>query len=173
MVRCGLLAIAALVVAGCAVKANVSVADLESLFPVLERHAAYVYMLDDGNPETACEYFEYRRGAFNSDPADEFCRVFRFHPGGGDKGPVPVAFDDEARKDLADLKREFDRVGVPIDYINVVFDVDGSVASRSQFSADGCVEYWYEPGGTTLPDDAPKAITTVIDDEWYKIDHCP
>jgi hypothetical protein len=134
-------------------------------------------MHDAGNEgEPDCEYFEYSRGAFTSKPEDEFCRVFDFdnrHPGGGDEGPMPVVFDDEARADLADLKKAFDGVGAPLDYMNLVFDANGSVGPDSGFEFDRCVAFWYQPGWTALPDDiAGDFVSMAIDEDWYKTDAC-
>ena len=176
------LVFALLIVAGCAFfrtpKATVNVADVAAAFPTLERLSAVVYMLDAGSgEEPGCEYFQYGRGAFTSNPDDEFCRVFDFdnrHPGGGDEGPVPIAFDAEARRDLAALKRAFEGVGAPLDYMNAVLAADGSVASDSGFAFDRCVTYWYHPGWTVLPEDiAGDSVSTGINADWYKTDGCP
>ncbi len=171
-----------LIVAGCAFfrmpKATVNVADVAAAFPTIERLSAVVYMLDaGGDDEPDCEYFEYGRGAFTSNPDDEFCRVFDFgdrHPGGGHEGPVPIAFDAEARTDLAALKHAFEGVGAPLNSMNAVLAVDGSVASDSGFAFDRCVTYWYHPGWTALPDDiSGDSVSRGINADWYKTDGCP
>ncbi len=165
--RVALLTLAALSVAACLgpTKIRVSVADFASLFPIVERLSVAVYMDD---PYSDCEYFEYGRGAFSSTPADEFCRVFDLPD-----RPVPVAYDAQALADLAELKKEFNRVGLPMEYINVVFDSAGSVGPDSAFSADPCVTYWYEPGWSALPEDYPGAVSGAIDADWYRTDICP
>lgn len=177
-----LFVITAVAVAGCASfatpKANVSVSDVGDAFPTIERLSAVVYMLEaDGDGEPNCEYFEYGRGAFTSKPADEFCRVFDFderHPGGGDEGPVPVAFDDKAQADLADLKQAFAGAGAPLDYMNLVLAADGSVGPDSGFAFDRCVAYWYQPGWDALPEDDPgESISSGINEDWYETDSCP
>lgn len=167
---------------GCALvapaKADVDVAHIAAAFPTIERLSAVVYMHDPGNDSDAdCEYFEYGRGAFTSKPEDEFCRVFDYegrHEGGGDEGPVPVPFDDQALADLATLKSALAEDGLALDYMNVVLAPDGSVAGDSNFWFDRCVTYWYQPGWTTLPEDDPgKLVSTAIDSNWYKEDGCP
>ena len=157
------LGAAALAVSGCvlldAPKASVSVEDIGAAFPTVQRLQAVVYMRDAGEVgEADCEYFEYKRGAFTSKPDDEFCRVFDFEgrqPGGGDEGPVPVAFDDTARSDLEALKEAFHGVSAPLDYMNLVLAADGAVGPDSGFRFDRCVAYWYQPGWTVLPEDDP------------------
>jgi hypothetical protein len=179
--RLVLLVAAGVALSGCTLfgppaKATVPVAAMRAAFPTIERLAAVVYSHDPaGDAVAECEYFEYGRGAFTSDPADGSCRVFDpddRHPGGGAEGPVPVAFDDQARADLADLKRAFDGAGAPLDYMNLVLEADGSVGPDSTFAFDPCVTYVYQPGWSTLPSDED-AVSTGIDADWYKTDGCP
>ena len=173
----------AAVLSGCALsgapKASVDLAAVQAAFPTIERLGAVVYMhdgaSDQGDPE--CEYFEYGRGAFSSNPAAEFCRVFDFddrHPGGGSAGQVPVAFDDQARADLIELLASFDGVGTPLAYMNLMLAADGSVTGDSGFRFDRCVSYWYQPGWSSLPEDLPgDSVSSGIDADWYKTDSCP
>jgi hypothetical protein len=160
-------------------KATVEVEAVAAAFPTIERLEAVVYMHEGGSDsdDPECEYFEYGRGAFTSNPADEFCRVFDFddrHPGGGMEGPVPVAFDDQARAHLAELLASFDGVGAPLDYMNLVLAPDGSVGADSGFSFDRCVSYWYQPGWTTLPEDIEgDSVSSGMNADWYKTDSCP
>jgi hypothetical protein len=174
------LLVIVLVVAGCVLfsppKAKVAVADIAAAFPEVDRLGAVVYMYEagsDGEPD--CEYFEYRRGAFTSKPEDRLCRVFDFdgrHTGGGDEGPIPVAFDEEAHADLVAFKRALDRVGAALVYMNAVLAADGSVGPDSGFKFDRCVAYWYQPGWTSLPEDIPGDISSGINEDWYNTDGC-
>jgi hypothetical protein len=175
--------VAGLALSGCTLlgspaKATISPADLKAAFPTIERLASVVYSHDpEGDAVAECEYFEYGRGAFTSDPANASCRVFDpedRHPGGGAEGPVPVAFDDQARADLADLKRTFEGADAPLDYMNLVLGADGSVGPDSTFAFDPCVTYVYQPGWSTLPgDEDGDTVSTGIDADWYKTDSCP
>lgn len=171
------------VVSGCALirapKASVDVTAVAAAFPTIESLGAVVYMHEDGSDsgDPECEYFEYGRGAFTSNPADEFCRVFDFddrHPGGGLEGPVPVAFDDQARADLGELLASFDGVGAPLDYMNLVLAPDGSVGADSGFMFDRCVSYWYQSGWAKLPEDIEgESVSSGLNADWYKTDNCP
>ena len=133
---------------------------------------------NNGREPEDCVYFEYARGSFTSKPEDEWCRVFDLlderRPGGGPEGPVPVAFDDQARADMHAVLAAFDGVGTPLDYMNVVMDADGSIGPDSGFSFDRCVAYWYDPGWRRLPEDIPgESVSEGIDLNWYRTDHCP
>jgi hypothetical protein len=180
--RRGVVFLAALLASGCVLlapsKASVKVSDIESVFPTIEQLSAVVYMHEPGIDGAAdCEYLEYERGAFTSNAADEFCRVFDFdnrHPGGSSEGPAPVTFDAQALTDLAELKKAFDRVSIPLDYMNVVLNPDGHVGPDSGFSPDRCVTYWYQPDWANLPEDITgDSISIGINADWYKTDWCP
>jgi hypothetical protein len=165
---------------GCALigpkKADVDVAHVAAAFETIERLGAVAYMVQPENEGEDCVYFQYKRGAFTSLPQDEFCRVFDFdnrQPGGGSEGPIPIAFDDAAKGDLAELKAALGGVGAPLDYMNLVLRADGSVGRDSGFAFDRCVMYWYEPGWTSLPEDIDEeTVTTAIDSDWYEVDSC-
>jgi hypothetical protein len=176
------LLVVALVFSGCAMfrtpKATLSVDDIAVAFLTIQRLSAVVYSRDaseDG--EADCEYFQYGRGAFTSKPEDEFCRVFDFadrQPGGGDEGPAPVAFDAQARTDLAEFLAALKSVGAPLNYMNLVPTADGSVGPDSNFAFDRCVSYVYQPGWTALPEDlSDDAVSSGINADWYKVDSCP
>ena len=174
-----LLILAGLMVAACLApaKAKVSVSDLTALFPTIERLGVRSYTVDTRTDQPDCVFFEYGRGAFTSDPSDEFCRVWRVDPQNPDAGwvgPAPVAFDQQAHNDLAALKGEFDRVGVPIEYLYINLDPAGAVGPDSAFDADRCIAYFYQPDWSALPEDIPgKSVSTGITADWYKTDHCP
>ena len=172
-----------LVVSGCSLlrapKADVDVSRVQAAFPAVEQLGAVVYMDDPAveGEDRGCEYFEYQRGAYASDPDDEFCRVFDYddrHPGGGPEGPVPGAFDDQARADVTAMLAAFDSVATPVRYMNVVLTADGSIGPDSNFAFDRCVYYWYQPSWKSLPDDFKgKEVSTGINADWYKTDNCP
>lgn len=160
-------------------KAEVDVVQVQAAFSAVEQLGAVVYMhnpADEGG-DPACDYFEYARGAYTSTPGDEFCRVFDYddrQPGGGLEGPVPVAFDDQARADLASMLAAFDGVAAPLSYMNVVLAANGSIGPDSGFTFDRCVYYWYQPNWSVLPDDFQgKEVSTGINTDWYKTDSCP
>jgi hypothetical protein len=154
------------------VKAAVSVTDLASTFPTLDRLAVRSYefrRFNDGEP--VCESFHYARGAFTSIPGDEFCAVFHDDP---DPRPVPIAFDAQALADLAVVKIDFARMGVPIQQIYIHSDSEGSVGRGSAFAADRCVIYVYDPGWAVLPEQIPgDSISSGLTADWYKTDSCP
>ena len=148
-------------------KAGLSVSALSALFPVMDQLDVHSYMADPHDPD--CVYFEYRRGSFTSNPSNEFCRTFE-----GPDDPAPVAFDPRATNDMASLIGEFERVGVPIEYLYISQDVAGAVGSGSLFAADRCVAYVYEPGWSSLPEDIPgESVSTAISADWHKTDNCP
>lgn len=158
-------------------KADVDVTQVQAAFPVVEGFGAVAYMDDPavqgGDP--ACEYFEYARGAFTSNPADEFCMVLNFEEAGEPLwGPAPVAFDDQARADLKAMLAAFASKGAPLRYLNVVLTQDGSMGPDSNFAFDRCVSYRYQPGWIVLPEDTPgEEVSTGIDPDWYRTDNCP
>ncbi len=175
-----LVILASLTVAGCLqpAKAKVSVADMSALFPAIERLGVRSYMVRGPmTDQPGCEFFLYRRGPFTSATSGDDCRIMWVDPENPDAGPVgpaPSAFDREAQDDLAALKREFGRIGVPIEYLYINLDSAGSVGPRSAFAADRCVAYFYEPGWTALPEDIPgEQVSTGITADWYKTDTCP
>ena len=162
-----------LVVAGCfpISKTPVQVADLESLFPTIERLGLKVYVLDTRNSST-CEYFSYVRGAFSSDPANDLCAAVNVDSLDTGTTPPANAFDKAALADLDILKNEFRRINLPRVNLNIAL-LDGVIKSGA-FAADRCVAYFYEPGWSGLPPDVPgDAKSTAIDRNWYKIDSCP
>jgi hypothetical protein len=127
-----------------------------------------------GGGDPACEYFEYERGAFTSNPADEDCRVFERNDEPGIRGPAPVAFDDQARADLKAMLAAFDSTGAPLNYMNVVLTEEGSMGPGSGFAFDRCVYYKYRPGWAVLPEDIEgEQVSTGIDRDWYQTDSCP
>jgi hypothetical protein len=152
------------------VKAHVSISSLTALFPTIERLGVSKYLVETRTDKPDCVFFEYRHGAFTSDPSDEFCRVFG-EPGPTD--PTPVPFDETANVDLASLRGEFNRLDVPIQYLFIHLDSDGAVGPGSAFNADRCVGYFYQPGWSTLPEADPDVVSTGIDANWYKTDFCP
>jgi hypothetical protein len=174
--RFGLLFSVVLVASGCALfrppKADIDVTQLQAAFPAVEAIGAIVYMDEGGDP--ACEYFEYERGAFTSNPADEFCRVFERIDEPGQDGPPPVAFDEQARADLKTLLAAFKNTGAGLRYMNVALDADGSVESESTFAFDRCVYYRYHPGWADLPQDTPgEEVWAGVNGDWYQNDNCP
>ncbi len=164
-----MLIVIAGLVAGCLppTKANVSVTSLEGLFPIIKRLHIDAYMVEPRTDQPACVFFLSRRGAFSSDPSDEFCRVF------GAGGPPAVAFDQQASDDLAELKGEFDLVGVPVQYLYINLGAGASIGPESAFSADRCVAYFYSPGWSALPEPERNTVSSGITADWYKTDSCP
>jgi hypothetical protein len=148
---------------------------LEQLFPLIVDLQLRVYLWEED-----CEYVFYRRGAFASNPNDQWCRVFDFdgrHPG-GNGALLPRPFDDVARADLDRFKSELKAVGIRVDYLNAVFDVrSGDLAGPSNFSIAGTcgtLEYSRE----WSPEDMPRSFAGDsevyrVDDEWFLVDYCP
>ncbi len=155
----------ALAAGGCAAKAKVDVADLEGMFPRMQRMSVNVLTLES-NPE--CQYFEYSRGAFTSNMPDDSCGWANGHP-----PPSRSAFDERARQDMATLQDGFSRLGIPIAWIYIERGTDGSIGSGSFFAADRCVFYYYAPRWTRLPEAGKHEAVTGINPNWYKTDLCP
>jgi hypothetical protein len=148
-------------------KASVSVSDLTSTFPAIQRLGVIEFEhqeFNEGEPD--CDALVYKRGAFASIPRSGTCGTF------SGSTEVPVEFDPEATADLATVAAEFDRIKVPMRYALIKSGVDGAVGAESTFAADGCVTYVYYPGWTSLPD-LGKEIATGIDENWYRVDSCP
>jgi hypothetical protein len=143
------------------------VSQLESVFPLLERLGTLAYMHEptlDG-----CEYLQYSRGAFSTDPASDTCWMAR---GSDEPIPSPVEFDGQATIDVGELRSHFAQVGAPIRSLYVDFRNDGTIAAAS-FSVDGCITYYFEPGWTELPKPDETEVSTRIDSMWYQTDYCP
>lgn len=158
--------------AGClpAVRANVSVAELERAFPTITDLGLRSYEFRRFNAgEPICEAIDYRHGAFAT-INDGLCGNFD-----GDTGANRLAFDQTAALDLATLKAAL--AGNQVDFTQQILiepNPDGSVGPGSYFSNDGCVTYFYSLGWTALPSEDPgEEVSEGMGPNWYKTDICP
>lgn len=152
-----------------AVKADVSVRDIERAFPVFSELGVRSYEFARFNAgEPVCEALEYRRGAFAT-INDGLCGAYD-----GDAVRTRMPFDAGAIADLATLKSALSGNGLDLLRIRIIQNPDGSVGSGSYFSADGCVTYNYVRGWSGLPPSVlGKELSTGIDPNWYRTDTCP
>ena len=166
------LLVVAWVVAACSltptVKARVSVANIESVFPVIEADRAQSYLRDASTGQGDCIFFEYRRGSFSSEPADDTCVVIH------DPAVTPNVepFDAGATRDLSALLSAFHTAGLPLQSMYVNLESGGRIGTESAFSFDRCVTYYYAPGWSTLPHDDAHSRSVGVSADWYKTDFC-
>jgi hypothetical protein len=151
-------------------RVNVSVDQFQAGFPTIVDLGLASYQYRVYNPgEPICDAIRYRRGAFTA-LVEEPCGLVA-----GDAGGDQIPFDDTARSDVARLRKALSLDAASITQIQIQIKMDSNdVASGSSFEADGCVQYFFSPGWTTLPENVPgKLVSTAVNRDWYSTDICP